>query len=274
MFEEEGKMFGDLFAQFVEDPGCSQVRALVIGDWGGAAQAEGSGPIVEAIVSARDSLPNLRALFLGEMTFEESEISWINQSDVSPLFDAFPNLEELWIRGGEGLSLGRPRHECLKKLVIETGGLSASVVREVASASLPSLEHLELWLGDDGYGNDIQPDDLKALLPCQQFPNLKHLGLRDDCNADETAKVLAEIGFGPSVEVLDLSLGTLGDEGATALLASPRIKQLKKLDLHHHYISPKVVEQLQQLGPEIDADEVQEADRDDGEEYRYVAVSE
>ena len=147
-------------------------------------------------------------------------------------------------------------------------------MREVASASLPQLEHLELWLGDDGYGNDISNEDLKPLLSADLFPNLKYLGLCDDCDADQTASLIAEVGFGESVEVLDLSMGTLGDEGAKALAASPRIKALKKLDLHYHYISPEVIEQLRQLGPEIDDSDKQEADEYDGQEERYVAISE
>jgi hypothetical protein len=250
------------------------VQALIVGDWGGAGQGEGSAPVVEALVSARDRLPKLRALFLGEMVCEESEISWITQSDVSPLFNAFPKLEELWLRGGNGLSIGRPRHPNLRKLVIETGGMPASLVREVASAELPKLEHLELWLGDDGYGNDIENDDLKTLLAKMQFPNLKYLGLRDDCRADETAKVLAEVGIPATLEHLDLSLGVLGDEGAQALAGSKWIGALKKLDIHRHYVSPRAVEQLKKAGPKVDDSDRQEPDEYNGELYRYVAVSE
>ena len=97
------------------------------------------------------------------MTYEESEISWITQTDVGPLFAAFPQMTELWIRGGGGLSLGRPRHERLEKLVVQTGGLPGSVVREVGAAHLPKLEHLELWLGDPGYGRDLTADRIGLL---------------------------------------------------------------------------------------------------------------
>ena len=42
-----------------------------------------------------DRLPALEALFLGDITFEQQEISWIQQSDISPLFLAFPRLRVL-----------------------------------------------------------------------------------------------------------------------------------------------------------------------------------
>ena len=274
MYEEENLTFTKLFASLIDDPSCAQVQALVVGDWGGAGQGDGSAPVVEALVSARDALPALRALFLGEMTSEESEISWINQSDVSPLFEAFPQLQELWIRGGNDLALGNPRHECLRKLVIQTGGLSASVLHDVASASLPQLEHLELWLGDDGYGNDIQIHDIEPLLTSCPFPKLGYLGFCDDCNADETAKLIARVGLPPTVQVLDLSLGTLSDEGAQALVESPCLKQLRKIDFHYHFVSAAFVDRLKQLVPEIDASDVQKADYWDGQPHRYVAVGE
>ena len=271
---DKGKTFIDVFAAFLVDPKCSEVQALIIGDWGGAGQGDDSSPVVEALVSARDQLPKLRALFLGEIIVEESEISWINQSDVSPLFQAFPNLAALYLRGGEGLSLGRPQHERLSKLVIETGGMPSTVVREVTSAKLPQLEHLELWLGDEGYGNDVSTEDLRALLtdgPCQR---LTYLGLRDDCRADSTAKLLAGTKPPSTLSILDLSLGTLGDEGALALATCEWIRQLKLFDIHHHYVSPPNVEKLRSLVSEVNANDMQEPDDWDGEPHRYVAVAE
>lgn len=271
---ESGDTFLDLFSAFLETAAARELAALLIGDWGGTGEGNDSGPVVEALVSARDSLPKLRHLFLGEMVMEESEISWINQSDVSPLFEAFPSLETLCLRGGNDLRLGRPRHASLRKLVVETGGMSGEIVREVMSADFPELIHLELWLGDDGYGNDVSEDDLRALLSGGPCSKLTYLGLRDDCNADTTAKLLAEVGVPATLQSLDLSLGTLGDEGATALVESAWLSQLQALDIHHHYVSNDVVARLKAIVPELNADDVQEADDWDGVPHRYVAVGE
>lgn len=271
---DAGKDFRALLNPLLEEPAVRDLTALVIGDWGGTGEGNDSGPVVEALVAARDRLPNLRALFLGEITYEESEISWINQTDVGPLFAAFPRLNELYLRGGNGLSLGRPRHDHLWKLVIETGGLPGSVVRELAAAHLPELEHLELWLGDPGYGRDVTAEDLEPILAGGLFPKLKYLGLRNDTETDTTAELLASAPIVGRLEVLDLSLGTLGDGGATALLRCESLGNLQKLDIRHHYVSEPVVQQLQQRVPKVDASDRQEPDNWDGQEHRYCSVSE
>ena len=76
------------------------------------------------------------------------------------------------------------------------------------------------------------------------------------------------------ISVLDLSMGTLGDAGAALLAASPAVAKLKKLDIHHHYVSEDNVARLRALGIEVNDDDREEPDSWDGEEHRYVAVSE
>src|SRR5260370_17287755 len=78
--------------------------------------------VVEALAAAREKLPKLRVLFMGDIIREENEVSWIEQTDVSPLLEAYPELEYFGVRGGNGLHLGDIRHEHLRSLVIETCG--------------------------------------------------------------------------------------------------------------------------------------------------------
>ena len=229
---------------------------------------------MEALVAAREQLPNLKAIFLGDIISEENEISWINQSDVSPLFDAYPLLERFAVRGGTGLVFGSLRHAHLKSLVIQSGGLDAGVVRAVSAAHLPELEHLELWLGVEAYGGNVTVDDLAPLLSGALFPKLSYLGLRDSEIADAIAAAVARAPVLERIRVLDLSLGTLTDEGAAALLASPAVARLEKLDLHHHFCSEAMMEKLRGLGIEVDVSQRQEEEEYDGERWRYVAVSE
>ena len=272
---EQKKSLVDKLAVFLEDPSAQAAQGLVIGHWGGVDSADqSSGPIVEALVTARDKLPNLKHLFLGDITYEENEISWIQQSDLSPLLSAYPNLEELRVRGSENLSLGTLQHKNLKTLAIETGGLPVRVLREVCAAKLPALEHLELWLGEDGYGWDGTVADLEPLLSGKLFPKLRYLGLRDSMIADEVAAAVAKAPVLKKIRVLDLSLGNLSDEGAKALLASPDVAKLEKLDIGHHYVSNKVVAQLKALGIEVDASEQRKPEDDDDPDSRYIAVSE
>ena len=272
---DAGKSFTDLFDEFLAAPNASDVQALVIGDWAGAGEGNTSETVVESLVAKRDRLPKLAALFIGDMVSEECEISWITQSDMSPIWSAFPNLVELGIRGGGGLQLGRPAHAKLRKLVIETGGLPPQVVQELKLAQLPDLEHLELWLGTPNYGGDATIADLAPLLAGGQFPKLKYLGLRNSEIADEVAVAMSDAKILDQLEVLDLSLGTLSDSGVEALAGNQRLRKLKKLDIHHHYALPESIEKLSGLGIEIDATESCEADDyGDGEIHRYVYASE
>ncbi len=270
---DQGESLADRLALFLDDPAVEKIPGLVIGCWI-FDSSDDSTEVVETLVAARDKMPNLRALFLGDITFEEQEISWIRQSDVSPLLAAFPQLEVFRVRGNEGLVVGKVRHAQLKELTIETGGLSAAVVQDVLASNLPALEHLELWLGTPDYGGDVTLADLKPVLSGKKFPRLQYLGLRDSEMADDVATAVATAPVLARLKVLDLSLGNLSDVGAQALLASPAVAQLEKLDIHHHYVSKPVVKQLKALGIQVDDADPQEPDTYDGEEHRYIAVGE
>lgn len=263
--------WSDLFADFLNDPAVGAVTGLVAGMWiQDFGNTNDSARVVEAIAAAREKLPLLTAIFLGDITFEESEISWIEQTDVSPLFEAYPALEHFRVRGGNHLRIGKLRSEHLKELGIESGGLDRSVIQDVLRGDLPALEHLELWLGSDNYGANTTVEDFAPLFTGQLFPNLRYLGLRDSEITNEIALAIVKSPLLERIRTLDLSLGVLDDTGAAALLASPTVRKLEKLDLHHHYCSNEVIEQLKALDIEVDV-----SDRQEEDEYgRYVAVSE
>lgn len=269
----------EAFARFRSAVDTTRVRALIVGAWEDAYERS-SGDVVEALVAARDRLPALRALFLGDMESEEAEISWITQSDVTPLLSAFPALEEFGVRGGQGLRFPALRHDALRTLTMETGGLPVGVVRGVGASDLPALEHLDLWLGTSWYGADSEAADLEPILSGVRLPRLRYLALRNSEIQDEIAAAVASAPVVARLEVLDLSMGTLGDDGATALLGGQPLTHLKKLDLHHNYLSEplrqRVRETLEAAGVEVDLDP-DDADwdkDDDGTVHRYVSVGE
>lgn len=270
----QGIKFIDLFNALLALPNAGELKALVIGDWGGAAEGNGITAVVEALVGAKDKLVGLEALFLGDMTSEESEISWIQQGDLSPIWSAYPGLIEVGVRGGEGLSLGSLPLAQLRKLVVQAGGLPRGVVQEVASAPLAQLEHLELWLGTDEYGGDSTAEDARAILHAAGFPKLRYLGLRNSDIADDIAALIPHAPIVSQLEVLDLSMGTLTDRGIDALAAAGNLGHLRKLDIHYHFASPEALAKLSGLGIAIDASEPQDADTYGDETHYYVAVSE
>jgi hypothetical protein len=75
---------------------------------------------------------------------------------------------------------------------------------------------------------------------------------------------------------LDLSLGTLGDEGAAALLAGQPLNHLERLDLHHHFLSGAMTERLREALPEVELDLTGQCEPTTwgGQPRRYIAVSE
>lgn len=266
---EDGSEICAALNRVLDEPNSSRLEALVIGAWDYESSTN-SAAIVELLSGAAERLPGLRALFLGDITYEEQEISWIQQSDVSPLLMAFPDLEIFRVRGTENLAFGALRHAKLRHLAIESGGLPHSIMAAVAHAELPQLEHLELWLGDSGYGYDGCTGFLPEMLRPDRFPHLRYLGLENAEDEDEVVIALIATGALERIAVLNLSMGTLSDDGARALLETPAVRRLEKLVIRHHYMSPDMVKELEELGIETDIGDAQEPDG----EYRYVAVSE
>lgn len=260
----------DILQRLLVDPAAEQLTGLVIGMWDGEMMDTGPDDLVEMLCASSEQLPNLRALFIGDIICEECEVSWMTLTDFSPLWDAFPRLEVFKLRGSQGLSLGKIRHRHLKELYLESGGLGVDVLNQVIQADLPELEVLSVYTGSSAYGWDGDLNDLMPLFQADRFPKLKHLGLCNSELADEIAQAIVKSPLMDRLEVLDLSQGTLGDVGAEALLASPKVKQLKKLDLTYHYISEANQARLSALPLEVILDEANDGDPDD----RYVAVGE
>lgn len=248
-----------------------RITALVIGEW---VEAYDTPFPVDRLIAAADRLTGLTALFIGEMTFEECEISWITHSDITPLLSAYPRLEVLTVRGSAGLVLEPVSHGGLRELSFESGGLPAEIVRAVGESDLPALTRLEMWLGTDQYGGDATVEDLAAVLAGTRLPALRSLGLRDAEIADEVAEALASAPVVARLERLDLSLGILGDRGATALLTGQPLTHLRELDLHHHFISTPVMARLdaemRAAGVSLDLSEAGDPEDDD----RFIEVSE
>lgn len=268
-FEAPPAEFEAAVERVLELTGPHGPAALVIGEWGSA--YERAFP-VEVLVRNADRLGALRALFIGELSAEQCEISWIQQGDLTAVLEAFPALERLWVRGSEGLTLTPVRHEGLRELVLESGGLPATVIRAVGACDLPNLTHLELWLGVEEYGGDARADDLGPILAGRSLPALTHLGLRNAEIADEVAAAVAAAPVVARLTALDLSLGVLSDAGAESLLAGQPLTHLASLNLSHHFLSPELA---QRLADELPGVEVDVSDRQEEEEWgRYTAVAE
>lgn len=264
----------EAFLIAVESAEGEDLTGLVVGGWDPDMEGPDAEPVIAAIAGAAEKLPHLTAIFLGDMTYEECEISWIKQNDVTPILDAYPQLEELGVRGGDGLKLRQVSHSSLKKLVIQTGGLDKAVVQAVAKCQFPALEHLELWLGDSGYGADTDVEDLTPFFKRELFPELRTLGLKNSEYTDQIAMAIVSEPIMEQLETLDLSMGSLGDDGGRVLAGAESVKKLRVLNLNHQYCSEEVVEQLRALPIQVLLDEAEKGRDFDPDEDRFVEVSE
>jgi len=254
---------------FLESDAALEATAIVIGSWATDDSSASPDSVVEMLVNSKDRLPKLVAVYFGDIISEENEMSWIHQTDMSPLLKAFPNLQVLRTRGGQDLEFKQPKHDKLRALALESGGLSAEVVRSICTSRFPNLEHLELWLGTEEYGGSSSVQDLQPILSGKLFPKLKYLGLRNCEYADDIAAVVVNSPIIDRIETLDLSLGVITDEGAQALLSLPEGGTLKNVSVHHNYLTKEMIKKLKALKISIDT-----SGTDDDEEWRFVAVGE
>ncbi|MDE6930754.1 MAG: STM4015 family protein [Lachnospiraceae bacterium] len=273
-YEEQGKDGKTMVTEILSDPDFPELKKIIIGCWGWAAE-DGCQPVLDGIVENREQFSGIEELFVGDMDFEECEVSWIIQGNYSRLWEAMPGLRELTIKGSTDLTLGNIRHDNLESLTIICGGLPESVIKEIEKAKLPNLKKLLLYIGSDNYGFDGNEDTIKSLLDHMDFPNLEYLGIADSEIQDQLAEVVLKNKIMGQLHTLDLSCGTLTDKGGELILETvPQYPNLEKLDVHYHFMTKDMVKKLQALPIEVDASDANQPDEYDGEIYLYAMLTE
>jgi uncharacterized protein (TIGR02996 family) len=174
-----------------------------------------------ALAISNHSLPTLRKMYLGDFHHEETELNWSHAGDISPLYRAVPNLETLVVRSGD-MKLGQIDLPNLRELVIISGGIDRGVVESICAATWPKLERLSIQLGQV---TEFNRSDLQPILDGNAFPKLTHLGLGNSTITDNICEWLVTSAIARRLQSLDLSLGTMSDDGAVALTGSPRSRR-------------------------------------------------
>lgn len=253
---EDGKGAKDLLEDIIADPEFTQISELVIGSWGNAWE-EDCQALIDGIVEHADQFSHIRKLFIGDMDYEDCEVSWIMQGDYSRLWAAVPGLKELTIKGSTDLILGEICHEELEALTIICGGLPSNVIRSIQNAKLPKLKKLLLYIGVDNYGFDGNADTVRELLEKADFPALTYLGITDSEIQDELVEVALQSKYMGQIDTLDLSMGSLTDKGGELLLEKiSDWPNIKRLDLHYNYLSEEMAAKLAKLPIEVDVSEI------------------
>ncbi len=242
-------------------------------------------PAVLAEAARHPWAAHLEALHLGDIDGANVDMAHHVVGDVGAVISAsFPALTSLVIHSGEqnwrgegetfgvaGLALPH-----LDRLVIETCSLSKERLVHLLAAELPELTDLELWFGSQREGADCTVVELAPLLDGRRFATVLHLGLRNSELADELGRVLPVSKIAARLESLDLSMGTMTDEGAIALAAgASSFPQLQSLNVDQNFIRSAGLDALRAAFREVIA-ETQKDDDDsiEGEIHRYVTVSE
>ncbi|MBA3393679.1 MAG: TIGR02996 domain-containing protein [Deltaproteobacteria bacterium] len=244
------------------------LRELAIGFDG----QPGDGALDGVIAAISEQLaPSLRKLHLGDFEYpDQCEISWFEVGDLGELWRALPRLQHLVVQGGT-FELGDIEHERLERLEVFTGGLATTNARAIASLRCPQLRHLDVWYGGEDHGWDGSIQDIAPLLARVDLPQLRHLGLRNCELTDEICAAIVTSPLLPQLAVLDLSMGTLSDEGAR-MLARQRdaLRHLEVLDVSKSFLSNDGRDSLRGICARVIDDDQQD---DDGG-ARYVSVSE
>lgn len=273
-YETDARNAKSMVEDILADPDFPRITELAVGDWGNSWE-DSCQPILDGIVGHADQFSHIEKLFIGDMDYEQCEVSWIIQGNYSKLWAALPNLKRLVIKGSMDLELGEACHEGLEELTIICGGIGKGVLASVQNAKLPNLKKLLLYLGVEDYGFDGNADTVRELLAKADFPKLQYLGITDSEIQDEVAKAVLESKFIGQIETLDLSMGTLTDQGGALLLEElPKWPNVKALDVHYHYLTDEMAEKLKGLPITVDVSEKNEPDEYRGTIYMNAMLTE
>jgi hypothetical protein len=241
----------DRWYALLQAPRVSEIEALIFGY--GICGSD----YVKFLVDRHQWFDRLKALFLGDIEDREQMISVLNfGKDISPILSVYPDLEILQIRCGgysNGLYFSEWWHESLKVLRIESSGLNRSAITSLCQLELPALEYLELWTGAEEYGSDSSIEDVIPIISGGRFPSLRYLGIKNCEYTDEVAFTLAKSPLLEQLIELDLSMGTLTNDGFLALVQTPSINELDTLNISKNYVrfsSPFSPEELK-LKPNV-----------------------
>ncbi|HEY7372966.1 MAG TPA: TIGR02996 domain-containing protein [Polyangia bacterium] len=268
----EGHELADLYRSLLACESARFLRELTVGV--GAFEDENNYDDTIAVVGELGVPPALRVLYYADFAQEESEISWSHLGDVGVWLRGARGLRELTLRGGS-MQLGSIDLPELRRFSVITGGFTTENIRDVIQAGWPKLEALSLTFGDDNYGASGGLDDVRPILEGRGLQAVRELGLCNSEFADQLAGVLGKSPVLRQLRLLDLSKGTLSDEGARALLATaPAFAHLERLDLSENFLSAEMVEAVAKLCPDVRAGGQREGYESRGEIRRYVAIGE
>ena len=242
------------------------------------------GPIIAKLAAL--GAPMLHTLRIGEFqhagpggieTDYDYEISWTSLGDATGLWQALPKLRRMRLQTGLGGSSASGSPEVigdfdvpkLEHMEVITGGMSQACLQAFAGGHAPELVHMDLWLGSDNYGATGTAADLAPIFDGANVPKLTHLGIMNSEIADSFIDELVGSKLLRRLRELDLSYGTLSDEGAARLHANARsLGHLERLVLSANCLTEEGIAQVRGLCANVVIDDQK------GEDEHYASLSE
>jgi hypothetical protein len=212
-------------------------------------------------ILAERGAPNLRRLRLGEINHGwrappeavRGKLAWLRFVSLHELWPRLTELEELTLQGDlQDDVLGELALPSLRSLTVITCALARENMQAISRAHWPSLETLELWLGDPAFGATTGIEDLRRIFEGRATPALKRLRLMNASFTDDIIRELAQAPLTAQLIELDLSLGTLTDEGAETLLQQAgAFRHLALLNVEDNYLSRDTFGPLEKCFPTV-----------------------
>ena len=106
---------------------------------------------------AKKAPPTTRKLTFGDNV---DQISWHHTGSLAKLWKGVPNLRTLEIETGE-FDVGKMVAPVLERAIFITGGLSKACAKNIATATMPKIKHLEIYYGDEEYGGNASVKEVK-----------------------------------------------------------------------------------------------------------------
>ncbi|MFT3698903.1 MAG: WGR domain-containing protein [Kofleriaceae bacterium] len=211
-----------------------------------------------------------------KITFGDNvdQISWHHTGNLGKMWKAVPGLMVLEVETGE-FDVGKMVAPNLERAIFVTGGLSKSCGKNIATADIPKVKHLEIYYGTSNYGGECTIKEVKPLLDRTDLKSLEYLGLKNSEFANDIAKAVVNAKIVKQLKVLDLSLGTMTDEGAAALAAGKdALKHLEVLDLTRNYLTKDGLKAVKGICKKVITDKQETADVYGDEVYRHPRITE
>lgn len=251
LIEDKVKNDYDLASYIIDDEDIGDIYGLYVGDWND--DYCGSQDIIDSLILNAKEFKALKLLSIGDFSGDHYYVYQIVGANYNNLWGAFEDLEKLFIKGTDGLTLGDVKHNNLTVLTIKSAGLSSNVFKEISNAELPSLEDLEVYIGCEEYGYNLTLEELSTFInSLTRFEKLENLCIGNAETPTDVIKLIINSPILKQLKTLNFSKGILYDDSAQMILDNiEKFNHLNMILLTQNYFSKEMLEKLKSSNIQI-----------------------